>query len=138
MEPCLITEPTGYFNPRTLQESATGVGFGCGCGAGVFQSTHPTRECDSDVNIMINRPFRFQSTHPTRECDDIQPVDDDKMLISIHAPYKRVRQRAFKRFAKPVYFNPRTLQESATRQCGLNCRAKIFQSTHPTRECDFS
>ena len=37
-----------------------------------------------------------------------------------------------------LYFNPRTLQESATLPCGWDVYLLIFQSTHPTRECDAS
>ena len=84
----------------------------------------------------------------------------DATTISIHTPYKRVRQivdtsnvdnYVFQsthptRECDPqlggtttttLYFNPRTLQESATKG-GVNSAIldMIFQSTHPTRECD--
>ena len=35
----------------------------------LFQSTHPTRECDMDLVIDALVRDIFQSTHPTRECD---------------------------------------------------------------------
>ena len=36
------------------------------------------------------------------------------------------------------YFNPRTLQESATADSVVfDLLDELFQSTHPTRECDF-
>ena len=59
-------------------------------------------------------------------------------IISIHAPYKRVRPTSLIRRTGSLNFNPRTLQESAT-----GCFFRLipyfiitFQSTHPTRECD--
>ena len=58
--------------------------------------------------------FLFQSTHPTRECDGITPSNRRHQLD----------------------FNPRTLQESATRTISTGAGGKLFQSTHPTRECD--
>ena len=83
----------GYFNPRTLQESATG--------------------------IAMHQPTTYE--------------------ISIHAPYKRVRQTTLMIICCGSYFNPRTLQESATYDgCHFELRDSIFQSTHPTRECDAS
>ena len=108
-----------YFNPRTLQESATKL-FGQDTMALLFQSTHPTRECDlwsalmqtTYHSISIHAPYKrvrratssttwlrsqFQSTHPTRECDGLhhQLPDFDHN------------------------FNPRTLQESATDRFNL-------------------
>ena len=35
----------------------------------VFQSTHPTRECDIADYATLRFLHAFQSTHPTRECD---------------------------------------------------------------------
>ena len=103
----------------------------------IFQSTHPTRECDpvpiqrshkrSDFNprtlqesatltlICVTTKLIFQSTHPTRECDSGVLSNSLALVgISIHAPYKRVRHQLFPLFLCWVYFNPRTLQESAT------------------------
>ena len=81
----------------------------------LFQSTHPTRECDhADLNFNLDQ-IGFQSTHPTRECDKIEGALRD---------------------AK-ANFNPRTLQESATALVLSSTSSKyLFQSTHPTRECD--
>ena len=62
-----------YFNPRTLQESATLCPM-----------------CAWRLSL------KFQSTHPTRECDHSYAFDDTvRLQISIHAPYKRVRPRPF-------------------------------------------
>ena len=36
----------------------------------LFQSTHPTRECDCQYPRTKRNHLRFQSTHPTRECDN--------------------------------------------------------------------
>ena len=81
------------------------------------------------------------------------------ITISIHAPYKRVRPFLENNTGAWSPFNPRTLQESATNANFYNCRRRndfnprtlqesatrskinelnqaIFQSTHPTRECD--
>ena len=60
----------------------------------LFQSTHPTRECDQFFNRFLDRIVKFQSTHPTRECDS----------------------NAGRAVQSSQYFNPRTLQESATSQ----------------------
>ena len=80
----------------------------------LFQSTHPTRECDQFFNRFLDRIVKFQSTHPTRECDSGIRHTDLLTGISIHAPYKRVRRWLLR--------------------CLIhNCQ---FQSTHPTRECD--
>ena len=60
------------------------------------------------------------------------------IFISIHAPYKRVRPQLQRRLKASCYFNPRTLQESAT-TCNPTFNPTYqFQSTHPTRECDFT
>ena len=108
------TTTTLYFNPRTLQESATKGGVNSAILDMIFQSTHPTRECDSE-KLKLH-------------------VNDD---ISIHAPYKRVRLATCLATSLSLsYFNPRTLQESATDQFGIAWHISIFQSTHPTRECD--
>ena len=151
-----------YFNPRTLQESATPSFANTRSVAAIsihapykrvrrskngppcmalllFQSTHPTRECDTNILgakrgslllISIHAPYKrvrlnviyivcqpllFQSTHPTRECDSgSDRVYLELLEISIHAPYKRVRLCLFSTKLWEIYFNPRTLQESAT------------------------
>ena len=80
----------------------------------LFQSTHPTRECDQFFNRFLDRIVKFQSTHPTRECDS----------------------NAGRAVQSSQYFNPRTLQESATAEYVTRICLPEFQSTHPTRECD--
>ena len=57
----------------------------------VFQSTHPTRECDTTIIGLLDFLDKFQSTHPTRECDSFIIAFRLTNIISIHAPYKRVR-----------------------------------------------
>ena len=149
-----------YFNPRTLQESATLSTLSI-VDDPKFQSTHPTRECDSQKGQNLSMKKEFQSTHPTRECDNMSGADKyATAVISIHAPYKRVRQCKFFILTIPPkfqsthptrecdvkgkyqkdysrYFNPRTLQESATGADRYHRASQwSFQSTHPTRECD--
>ena len=82
----------------------------------LFQSTHPTRECDMLTSTIVCLTRPFQSTHPTRECDPGVPaIARPPLAISIHAPYKRVRRGTVVIRSQIVfYFNPRTLQESAT------------------------
>ena len=126
-----------HFNPRTLQESATMVSIAIIAAWQLFQSTHPTRECDQKVTYADFSDQVFQSTHPTRECDEayLPSIQAGKIsihapykrvrlsgfytnantaLISIHAPYKRVRPQHSFAWSGHRYFNPRTLQESAT------------------------
>ena len=149
-----------YFNPRTLQESATTYvslfneyeaisihapykrvrppPVYCQPVINLFQSTHPTRECDSKSTRKPKMPDTFQSTHPTRECDSY--------VASVHKrPHSDFNPRTLQESAtqRPCLyptslqnFNPRTLQESATNLIGLATNNNIFQSTHPTRECD--
>ena len=181
--PALKVGSLRYFNPRTLQESATFIEKIEQLDPHLFQSTHPTRECDSRrlnlfsvVYISIHAPYKrvrprllknrslsiiisihapYKRVRPTgyrmagifnyisihapykrvRHRANPRLCGDD--CISIHAPYKRVRQWSKGTYYTDLYFNPRTLQESAT-----GCTAYflpqflIFQSTHPTRECD--
>ena len=88
----------------------------------IFQSTHPTRECDikkpspkKGLTYFNPRTLQESATHDTLESID------GELAISIHAPYKRVRHQAGRRIAwRDPDFNPRTLQESATTQAGQN------------------
>ena len=111
-----VVEYIEDFNPRTLQESATSL----------------IKASKADYGISIHAPYKrvrqscsgiglpskvFQSTHPTRECD-LTSIKSafTRLSISIHAPYKRVRPlRPENTRLCRRYFNPRTLQESATR-----------------------
>ena len=110
------------FNPRTLQESATAklreklYGGSISIHAPykrvrqpqsrtlalglIFQSTHPTRECDTVRRFIVAFLLQFQSTHPTRECDLSYNDDLKRHVISIHAPYKRVRLMRY--FRPPI------------------------------------
>ena len=125
-----------YFNPRTLQESATLHGS------------------SNTVNLSISIHAPYKRVRPI-----LTIVRVGLNAISIHAPYKRVRLHQTYRQPIPADFNPRTLQESATSRVisaliggddfnprtlqesatiiGLLSRSFVgFQSTHPTRECD--
>ena len=113
-----IMRSKAHFNPRTLQESATRKPTTRPLML-IFQSTHPTRECDCHAVRYKGRLFYFNprtlQESATRVCV-CQP--DNACGISIHAPYKRVRRVVIR--LKPQsgsYFNPRTLQESATELC---------------------
>ena len=59
-------------------------------------------------SISIHAPYKRVRRQPKR-------LDDRFRSISIHAPYKRVRLKGIETINCPAdYFNPRTLQESAT------------------------
>ena len=82
-----------------------------------FQSTHPTRECDLTIAITNGCPFHFNPRTLQESATSSRPLLFDWLnSISIHAPYKRVRQTI------------------------LSARYQMqqFQSTHPTRECDYA
>ena len=126
------------FNPRTLQESATDLIDQLFAVHHIsihapYKRVRRSRWCNwlCFFLISIHAPYKrvrlvaenvtfldskkFQSTHPTRECDNL--------LWPAYAAY--------------VYFNPRTLQESATTTAlVILVKLILFQSTHPTRECD--
>ena len=58
----------------------------------IFQSTHPTRECDKypgtvPWHLLHFNPRTLQESATATIVNDIKKVAD----ISIHAPYKRVR-----------------------------------------------
>ena len=102
-----------------------------------FQSTHPTRECDHSRCHVADARRHF---NPRTLQESATLLAKHGLLfrgISIHAPYKRVRQRSTTALRMPKDFNPRTLQESATEFNEVtDANDLIFQSTHPTRECD--
>ena len=102
-----------------------------------FQSTHPTRECDKSL-IRQTLTITYFNPRTLQESATTVMIGIPKTrLISIHAPYKRVRLATCLATSLSLsYFNPRTLQESATDQFGIAWHISIFQSTHPTRECD--
>ena len=104
----------------------------------IFQSTHPTRECDSSRFVKLGRAMvdfnprtlqenattkgipttvdmQFQSTHPTRECDtSVWQRSDRQMAFQSTHPIREFD-------CQIVIMVPTT---------------KTFQSTHPIRECD--
>ena len=85
--------------------------------ADLFQSTHPTRECDAGHHVTYD-DFSDISIHAPykRVRLDLREELRERYWISIHAPYKRVRRMVEHETAVLRYFNPRTLQESATQQ----------------------
>ena len=80
----------------------------------IFQSTHPTRGCDS-VCTIARMDNTFQSTHPTRGCDCIPGKLEELKKISIHAPHEGVRPCHSKHICKMSNFNPRTPRGGATK-----------------------
>ena len=105
-----------------------------------------------DHRISIHAPYK--RVRPLARCARVI-----KTHISIHAPYKRVRRLAVGLTINTRHFNPRTLQESTTNMAfddlafvKISIHApykrvrldllkehrfhELFQSTHPTRECD--
>ena len=125
-----------YFNPRTLQESATPVGRNVAFFNKI--SIHaPYKRVRPLLALKRLAIWSFQSTHPTRECDNQLQLNLLRYLISIHAPYKRVRP-----FHPHIHMLLMVFQSThPTRECdttiiGLLDFLDKFQSTHPTRECD--
>ena len=82
----------------------------------IFQSTHPTRECDGCSNVKATSFLIYFNPRTLQESATLGFVElfVIKVNISIHAPYKRVRQNTNWKSERHRYFNPRTLQESAT------------------------
>ena len=80
----------------------------------LFQSTHPTRECDAAVTVPLTRLIYFNPRTLQESATMLHRLQKQKAQISIHAPYKRVRRPAVHSLDYPA----------------------VFQSTHPTRECD--
>ena len=148
------------FNPRTLQESATSGHLGKFPSGSI--SIHAPYKRVRHVPIVLDNytMYLFQSTHPTRECD---ASADSKIGAALDFNPRTLQEsatpRQFLHYLGHEYFNPRTLQESATAICcsilsgimnfnprtlqesatqlaNVRANAKIFQSTHPTRECD--
>ena len=113
---CIDIESFNFhnFNPRTPQGGATSVSRFSRISAISFQSTHPTRGCDSilrtsvtDSVISIHAPHKG-----VRLLHSVQGQPGEQ--ISIHAPHKGVRQ-PIEWFRQAVeYFNPRTPQGGAT------------------------
>ena len=126
-----------------------------------FLSTHPTKECDTKIIKYELNKWNFNPRTPQKSATAVEAFSDALRMISIHAPYKRVRLfPASSLFRSSSHFNPRTLQESATPtqgtysfSNGISIHApykrvrlkgevgadgyKPFQSTHPTKECDY-
>ena len=65
------------------------------------------------------------------------PSFDAYVNISIHAPHEGVRQNVGSGHNKISYFNPRTPRGGATNSHSVFTSCVVFQSTHPTRGCDF-
>ena len=83
-------------------------------------------------------PVTFQSTHPTRGCDSSKLLN--KSIIAYFNP-RTPRGGATLSSRLPsasLYFNPRTPRGGATLTAGTVRTKELFQSTHPTRGCDFS
>ena len=97
----------------------------CSLACLIFQSTHPTRECDCGWLKALSLPEIISIHAPYKR---VRPKYRKQVtaeaIISIHAPYKRVRPTSLIRRTGSLNFNPRTLQESATLRRG---------STWPTR-----
>ena len=146
-----------YFNPRTPRGGATWYPVQHFLVA-AFQSTHPTRGCDSSLTLSSSL-FIFQSTHPTRGCDQLFMGLVKSITISIHAPHEGVRRmqqvqsQQFTVFQSThptrgcdsnpggggvpqKNFNPRTPRGGATYSTNSTAQTTTFQSTHPTRGCD--
>ena len=101
-----------------------------------FQSTHPTRGCDTDC--IVSRHEFCISIHAPHE-GVRRPSGRLGMpleLISIHAPHEGVRRSSGRRKMDVFYFNPRTPRGGATGTPVVCIRDIPFQSTHPTRGCD--
>ena len=125
-----------HFNPRTLQESATHE-FGHVVDATTISIHTPYKRVRQIVDTSNVDNYVFQSTHPTRECD--KKGKGTKHYERDFNP--RTLQESATRLtwvsrSGTRYFNPRTLQESATTHEQSKAAIAIFQSTHPTRECD--
>ena len=127
-----------YFNPRTLQESAT-IPVQTSSAIKAFQSTHPTRECDAKElllkqlqnEISIHAPYkRVRLANICLYCSSPR--------ISIHAPYKRVRRGWLTLVLQTFLISIHAPYKRVRRQItGITTQSKeLFQSTHPTRECD--
>ena len=88
----IVSKWYSYFNPRTLQESATPLTLST-INNPKFQSTHPTRECDSDTsNLSRSSNLNFNP----------RTLQESATVATAPA------------WIAPSNFNPRTLQESAT------------------------
>ena len=84
-----------HFNPRTLQESATiaVATWLTHVDISIHAPYKRVRRCWLSTAYCLEG---FQSTHPTRECDSGQQRLCVCPKISIHAPYKRVRPSSTK------------------------------------------
>ena len=105
-------------------------------GGVIFQSTHPTRGCDSALpSLPHGTPF--QSTHPTRGCDVYSCASSmtRRSFQSTH-PTRGCDSPSTGRRLQSAYFNPRTPRGGATAGGKEAIRTLKFQSTHPTRGCD--
>ena len=80
--------------------------------------------------------YRFQSTHPTRGCDSARPF---RFKILAYFNPRTPRGGATRTSGIPralSHFNPRTPRGGATVGFPRTTPTGRFQSTHPTRGCD--
>ena len=147
-----------YFNPRTPRGGATIAGV-LGYTVDVISIHAPHEGVRRLQTVQLGTPSPFQSTHPTRGCDTDCIVSRHEFcisihaphegvrrpsgrlgmpleLISIHAPHEGVRRSSGRRKMDVFYFNPRTPRGGATGTPVVCIRDIPFQSTHPTRGCD--
>ena len=101
----------------------------------VFQSTHPTRGCDSDGYYLSGvSPISIHAPHVGVRQGGVKNFH--RGCISIHAPHEGVRLRGKVRHGD----NNKFQSTHPTRGCDHFLEYFVisfqFQSTHPTRGCD--
>ena len=103
-----------YFNPRTLQESAT-YEQQARSRLGRYFNPRTLQESATMLDWLI-QPATVNFNPRTLQESATKDIhgDNASKVISIHAPYKRVRPKAEL----------------------VQTYILLFQSTHPTRECD--
>ena len=80
----------------------------------------------------------FRSTHPTRGCDILIEVIYVAAVISIHAPHEGVRRGGTGLSRKGNVISIHAPHEGVRRERQVKQQRIVqFQSTHPTRGCDF-
>ena len=122
------------FNPRTPRGGAT-ASTSVAHLAMVFQSTHPTRGCDSDGYYLSGvSPISIHAPHEGVRQGGVKNFH--RGCISIHAPHEGVRLRGKVRHGD----NNKCQSTHPTRGCDHFLEYFVisfqFQSTHPTRGCD--
>ena len=104
-----------------------------------FLSTHPTKECDTKIIKYELNKWNFNPRTPQKSATAVEAFSDALRMISIHAPYKRVRLNCPQCIIDVFIFQ----STHPTRECDpknrtLRSLSATFQSTHPTRECDLN